>query len=191
LHIRRRNPNLTGAVGFDRGGWTDLSRWLGSGGRGLLQAKRGGGLSYRRRRHCPGGSGLAGRLTGDSKTKLPSTRQQRECTKTKRRERGFHQATRRGRRGAGGADRRRGAAGGLLLQRGSGSARVLARGRGEVVRRDWGWCPPFYTRRRAGETAQRRWVAVMPAAAINTWWGGSVGAVSGRRRGGAACGGDG
>jgi hypothetical protein len=92
--------------------------------------KSGGGLSYRRRRRCPGGGGLAGRLTGDSKTKLPSTRQQRECTKTKRRERGFHQATRRGRRGAGGADRRRGAAGGLLLQRGSGSARVLARGRG-------------------------------------------------------------
>jgi hypothetical protein len=39
LHILRRNPNLTGAVGFDRGGWTNLSRWLRSGGRGLLQAK--------------------------------------------------------------------------------------------------------------------------------------------------------
>jgi hypothetical protein len=41
-------------------------------------------------------------------------------------------------------------------------------GEGEVVRRDWGWCPPFYTRRRAGETAQRQWAAVMPVAAINT-----------------------
>jgi hypothetical protein len=40
-----------------------------------------------------------------------------------------------------------------------------------VVRRDWGWCPPFYTRRSAGETTQRRWAAVTSAAAIKVWWG--------------------
>jgi hypothetical protein len=85
--MRRRNPNLTGAVGFDRGGWTDLSSWLRSGGGGRLQAKGvAAGLLqaavalYRRRR-------LAGRLAGGGQQGLLATKCYGKTTELRRRPR--------------------------------------------------------------------------------------------------------
>jgi hypothetical protein len=90
LHILRCNPNLTGAVGFDRGGWTDLSRWLRSGGGGRLQVNRQPRAAFQAAAHGARQRRLAGRLAGGGQQGLRPLKARGKTTKLKRRPRGFH-----------------------------------------------------------------------------------------------------
>jgi hypothetical protein len=172
---------LTGKARFDLAARSDLSRWLRSGGCGCLQAKGRRRVELQEAAALSGGGGLAGHLVGDAKRRYGALINRVKTPKQRGRTGGFTEPL-------------EGEEEAPVVQIGgevrpadscSGGAPVehaCWRGKeGEVVRRDWGWCPSFYTRRRAGETAQRRWAAVMLAAAIKPRWRPWCAAITGGR----------